>query len=365
MVKKYSAVLTIAGERKLAAAAISGEPVGFTHMAVGDGGGTLPVPEPEKTGLVNELYRAPLNRLVVADNAANVIRAEMIMPPQTGGFWLREVALFDDEGECLVIANMPESYKPLLSEGSGRFQVISVWVAVSSTADVQLIINPSLVVATIDDVNRAKEEAKEYTDQVAGEIDQNIINAVENAIETAVRNAWELDNPVGTSRLFNQSLNPNDRWPWSTWEYAGEHLSIRTAKADGSDVGALGGSDTVTLAIENLPKHKFSVSGSTSEDPGAEMETALAGGHYHDIGVRGKNALHGSVGASPDYGYKGSDNSNEGDVPITSDAPEHVHSITIPPHKHTVTGETNEIGADKEFSIVERHKLQMLWHRVA
>ncbi len=73
---------------------------GITHMAVGDGGGVLPVPSPDQTALINEQYRAPLNRLVIADRAANVIRAEMIMPPQAGGFWIREAALFDETGIC-------------------------------------------------------------------------------------------------------------------------------------------------------------------------------------------------------------------------------------------------------------------------
>lgn len=124
-------------------------------MAVGDGGGVLPVPSPDQTALINEQYRAPLNRLVIADQAANVIRAEMIMPPQAGGFWIREAALFDETGICLAVANLPESYKPLLAEGSGRFQVINIWLMVSQTADVQMIADPSVILATVEEVRRA------------------------------------------------------------------------------------------------------------------------------------------------------------------------------------------------------------------
>ena len=112
---KYRAILTEAGLNKLAAAALTGEPAGFSSMGVGDGGGTLYQPRPGQTGLINELYRAPLNRLVIADQGANIIRAEMVMFPQVGGFWLREAALYDDEGVCLAVANLPESYKPLLA----------------------------------------------------------------------------------------------------------------------------------------------------------------------------------------------------------------------------------------------------------
>lgn len=141
-------------------------------MAVGDGGGTLPTPNPDSSGLINERYRAKLNKVVIADQAANVIEAEMIMPPQAGGYWLREMALFDADGNCLAIGNMPETYKPLLAEGSGRHQVIRMWLAVSSTADVELIDNPAVILATMEEVKRAEDAAKDYTDTIADEIEE-------------------------------------------------------------------------------------------------------------------------------------------------------------------------------------------------
>lgn len=140
-------------------------------MAVGDGGGVLPVPSPDQTALINEQYRAPLNRLVIADQAANVIRAEMIMPPQAGGFWIREAALFDETGICLAVANLPESYKPLLAEGSGRFQVINIWLMVSQTADVQMIADPSVILATVEEVRRAGNNAKDYADDIVSTLE--------------------------------------------------------------------------------------------------------------------------------------------------------------------------------------------------
>ncbi|RSK94128.1 phage tail protein, partial [Klebsiella pneumoniae] len=231
--KKYIAILTPAGEAKMAAAAISGEPVGFSHMGVGDGGGTPYQPYAEQTGLVNELYRAPLNRLVIADSGANVIRAEMVMFPQVGGFWLREAALYDDDGVCLALASLPPSYKPLLAEGSGRQQAVNLWIAVNNTADVRLMTDPAVVIASLGEVNRAKNEAKDYADKIINELDINIQQAITEAVKTAVRDAWEEDNPPGTTRFFNQNLNPNERWPWSQWIYTGENKTIRVAKADG------------------------------------------------------------------------------------------------------------------------------------
>ncbi|EPZ8419189.1 phage tail protein, partial [Klebsiella pneumoniae] len=142
---KYSAVVTAAGREKMAAAAITGQPVGFAFMGVGDGGGVVPSPDPTQVSLVNERYRAALNRVVIADQSANIIRAEMIMPPQVGGFWLREAGLFDEDGVCLAVASLAPSYKPLLAEGSGRLQALNIWIAVSSTADIELKADPSVI----------------------------------------------------------------------------------------------------------------------------------------------------------------------------------------------------------------------------
>ncbi|MBC4373612.1 phage tail protein, partial [Klebsiella pneumoniae] len=102
---EYITRLTDYGKARFSRAALTGETVGFSVMAVGDGDGVVPAPGMER--LINERYRAPLNRVVIADQSANVIRAEMIIQPQVGGFWLREAALYDDNGACLAVANLP------------------------------------------------------------------------------------------------------------------------------------------------------------------------------------------------------------------------------------------------------------------
>jgi len=355
--RKFSAVITEIGAQKLAGAALTGNPVGFTAMAVGDGGGTLPTPNPESSGLINERYRAKLNKVVIADQAANVIEAEMIMPPQAGGYWLREMALFDADGNCLAIGNMPETYKPLLAEGSGRHQVIRMWLAVSSTADVELIDNPAVILATMEEVKRAEDAAKDYTDTIADEIEEATKKAIAAAVKDAIQDAWELDNPVGTSRMFNQNVNPNEKWPWSTWEYAGEHLTIRTAKADGSDVGTIGGSDTTNITRANLPAEEITVSGTAQDTDLGTKRTTLSGKHVH----------HGVPKRNSDYELGGNnrvffDPYQEGD---TDEAGEHDHEMELGPHGHLVSGKTDALGQGQEISVVERHKLQMLWHRVA
>ncbi|WP_154041392.1 phage tail protein [Klebsiella quasipneumoniae] len=355
--KKYIAILTPAGEAKMAAAAISGEPVGFSHMGVGDGGGTPYQPYAAQTGLVNELYRAPLNRLVIADSGANVIRAEMVMFPQVGGFWLREAALYDDDGVCLALASLPPSYKPLLAEGSGRQQAVNLWIAVNNTADVRLMTDPAVVIASLGEVDRAKNEAKDYADKILNELDINIQQAITEAVKTAVRNAWEEDNPPGTTRFFNQGLNPNERWPWSQWVYTGENKTIRVGKADGSNVGQIGGSDNVTLQQANLPAVQIDVSGETSEQREQKLTTTRGGIHNHG-GVAGKDDPW-EIGGDVRQLF------NPKELGVTDDAGEHDHEVTVPPHKHTTSGKTASLGEGKSFSVVEAHTLLMCWSRVA
>ncbi|HID1942899.1 MAG: phage tail protein [Klebsiella pneumoniae] len=357
MEKVYQAVLTTIGRDKLAEAAMTGEPVGFSSMAIGDGGGETPAPDPDATGLVNEVFRAPLNRLVIADQSANIIRAEMIMQPQSGGFWMREAALYNDEGECLAVASLPPSYKPQLAEGSGRLHAVNIWIAVSSTADIELKADPSVILATVDEVNKAKNEAKDYADQVAGDLDTSIQQVIADAITSARRDFWEEENPPGTVRFFAKNVDPNEKWPWSKWTYTGENKTIRVGKADGSDVGQIGGSDNVTLQQANLPAVQIDVSGETSEQPGQTLTTEPAGRHKHG-GVPSR--------VNPwEIGGDVSQRFNPANLGETDEAPDHEHYIDIPPHKHSTSGKTANLGEGKSFSVVEAHTLLMCWARVA
>ncbi|MDX4801328.1 phage tail protein [Klebsiella pneumoniae] len=359
MSRTYSAILTAAGVEKLTSAALSGESVGFAVMAVGDGGGTLPTPSWEQSGLINEIYRSRLNRVVIADQANNVIRAELLIPPQVGGFWLREAALYDDEGACLAVANMPESYKPLLAEGAGRFQAVNLWIAVSNTASVELKADPSVITATVEEVTRAKSEAKDYTDEVADSLNTNIQQAISDAIAAAKRDFWEDENPIGTVKFYAQNVDPNDRYPWSMWTYTGENKTIRVGKADGSDVGTTGGSDTVTLQQANLPAIQIDVSGTASEQPARELAARAAGGHKHQGGMA-------APGDAWDGNYiVGSDNDSHRTRNYTSEAGDHTHIVDEPAHAHTISGKTDNLGSGQAISVVEAHILLMCWARVA
>ncbi|MBX4569759.1 Tail fiber protein [Klebsiella pneumoniae] len=354
---EYFTVLTDYGEAVFAQALVTGIPVKFSAMAVGDGGGALPVPDKGSTGLINEVYRGALNRVVIADQAANVIRVEMIMLPQVGGFWLREAALYDEDGACLAVANLPESYKPQLSEGSGKLHAVNLWIAVSNTADVEINADPSVILATVEELNKAKAEAKDYADEVASSLDTDIQQAIADAIAKARRDFWEEENPPGTVRFFAQNVDPNEKWPWSEWVYTGENKTIRVGKADGSDVGQSGGSDTVTLQQANLPAVQVSVSGETSEQEEQKIRTSENGEHNHG-GVAGKDDPW-EIGGDVRQLF------NPKELGVTDMGGKHDHEVIVPPHKHTTTGKTDNLGEGKSFSVVEAHTLLMCWSRVA
>lgn len=148
MSTKFYTLLTDIGAAKLASAAALSVPLKITHMAVGDGGGALPTPDAKQTALVNEKRRAALNMLYIDPQNSSQIIAEQVIPENEGGWWIREVGLFDESGELIAVGNCPESYKPQLAEGSGRTQTVRMVLITSSTDNITLKIDPAVVLAT-------------------------------------------------------------------------------------------------------------------------------------------------------------------------------------------------------------------------
>ncbi|MER1492641.1 phage tail-collar fiber domain-containing protein [Enterobacter cloacae] len=168
MTVKYKTVITKAGAIKLAAATVpNGKKVNFTAMAIGDGGGTLPVPDPNQTKLVKEVWRHALNKISQDKKNKNYVVAELLIPPETGGFWMREMGLYDDAGTLIAVGNMAESYKPALAEGSGRAQTVRMVIMVSDIESVELTIDTSTVMATqdyVDDKFAEHEQSRRHPD---------------------------------------------------------------------------------------------------------------------------------------------------------------------------------------------------------
>ncbi|EFG5260913.1 tail fiber protein [Escherichia coli] len=166
--RKFKTIITDTGAKKLAqAAAPDGNPVRLTHMAVGDGGGTLPTPDSKQTRLVHEVWRHTVNRVILDATHQNRIIAELVIPPETGGFWIREIGVFDEHGDLIAVGNTAESYKPAVAEGSGRAQTFRTILTVSSTATVALTVDNTMVMATVDYVNdklKEHEQSRRHPD---------------------------------------------------------------------------------------------------------------------------------------------------------------------------------------------------------
>ncbi|EEV5564074.1 phage tail protein [Escherichia coli] len=211
MSTKFKTVITTAGAAKLAAAtAPGGRKVNITTMAVGDGGGKLPVPDAGQTGLIHEVWRHALNKISQDKRNSNYIIAELVIPPEVGGFWMRELGLYDDAGTLIAVANMAESYKPALAEGSGRSQTCRMVIIVSSVASVELTIDTTTVMATqdyVDDKIAEHEQSRRHPDaSLTAKGFTQLSNATNSTSETlaatpkAVKAAYDLANGKYTAQ---------------------------------------------------------------------------------------------------------------------------------------------------------------------
>ncbi|EAA6400823.1 TPA: tail fiber protein [Salmonella enterica] len=203
MSTKFKTVITTAGAAKLAAATMpGGKKINLNVMAVGDGGGKLPEPDAGQTQLVNEVWRHTLNKISQDNRYSNYIVAELVIPPEVGGFWMRELGLYDDEGTLIAVANMAESYKPELAEGSGRAQTCRMVIIVSSVESVALSIDSTMVMATqdyVDDRLAEHEQSRRHPDATLKEKGfTQLSNATDSESETlaatpkAVKAAYDL-----------------------------------------------------------------------------------------------------------------------------------------------------------------------------
>ncbi|WP_080201634.1 phage tail protein, partial [Salmonella enterica] len=211
MSTKFKTVITTAGAVKLAAATMpGGKKINLNVMAVGDGGGKLPVPDAGQTQLVNEVWRHTLNKISQDNRYSNYIVAELVIPPEVGGFWMRELGLYDDEGTLIAVANMAESYKPELAEGSGRAQTCRMVIIVSSVESVELSIDSTMVMATqdyVDDRLAEHEKSRRHPDATLKEKGfTQLSNATDSESETlaatpkAVKTAYDLANAKYTAQ---------------------------------------------------------------------------------------------------------------------------------------------------------------------
>jgi len=155
----YYTKITKAGLAAITAAMNNSSKVPITYMAFGDGNGYIPEPDENATSLVNEVYRVGVNKVEVHSKNPNWLVCEAIIPSAVGGFNIREVALYDSTGNTmLAIANYPPTYKPTVEEGAAKIQTIRIVIQVDNSGNFELIVDPDVVLATIQDLNVIKEK---------------------------------------------------------------------------------------------------------------------------------------------------------------------------------------------------------------
>ena len=213
MSQTYFTILTNLGAAKLAEATASGAQLKLTHLAVGDGNGNVPSPLPSQTQLIHEVRRSAINTIYTDENNENHIIIEQVIPPEEGGFYIRELGVFDDKGNLIAVGNCPPSYKPKLSEGSGRTQVINMVIMVDNTGTIELKIDASTVLATrkyVDDLISSKmiehEKSTNHPDaSTTGKGFVQLSSAINSTLENqaatpkAVKTAYDLANTANTT----------------------------------------------------------------------------------------------------------------------------------------------------------------------
>ena len=162
----FYTILTSIGQAKVANAVALGQKVNLSTLAVGDANGVTPQPDASAKALVHERRRAPLNRVEVDRDNPNFIVCEQVLPPEVGGWEIREIGVFDDEGNLIAYGNYPPTYKPLLNEGTSRTQAVRMVMQVSDTAAVTLKVDPSIVLATRQYVDDKEAVLKNITDEI-------------------------------------------------------------------------------------------------------------------------------------------------------------------------------------------------------
>ncbi|WLG55490.1 phage tail protein [Pseudomonas extremorientalis] len=226
---QFFAILTAVGEAKQANADALGIPWKLTEMGVGDANGTDPIPDRNQKKLINERRRRQLNKLSIDPANANILIAEQIIPADEGGWWIREIGLYDGDGDLVAVANCAPSYKPLMSQGSGRTQVVRMNFIVSSAANVVLMIDPAVVLAT----------RKFVTDSITDAINQQDVKQsvlVATTAPVVLAGAQTIDGvavPVGSRVLVKDQAQGKDNGLYLTTA----EIWTRTADADvGSEV---------------------------------------------------------------------------------------------------------------------------------
>ncbi len=382
MAEKYYSILTNRGKELEAAAAANGTSVVLKDFVIGDGNGQAVTPDPTRTQLVREVYRGAVSLLEVSPDQTNQFIAHLVIPEKTGGFTVREAGLLTDAGELYAVANCAAIEKPT----NGISVNLQFRLAVSETASIELKVSTGDGLFLRQDKNLS-----DLGDKVIARTNLGLGGLAIKEIGYIYDSIY----PVGVVTWFAQNKNPNTLFPGTKWNYIGENRTIRLASASGSDVMATGGSDSVKLAVGNLPVHGHTFSANTNSfdygtkttskfdystkttsgfDYGSKT-TSSAGNHKHRTGTQG--SLNGGGGqttvpqfnnGTPTYTDTVGNHTHTialGSHSHTVAIGAHAHTVGIGAHSHSVSGTTANTGSGSDVNVTNSFIKLMGWYRSA
>ena len=420
MTAKYFAILTNYGAAQLANAVALGTQMNISAMAVGDGGGTLPVPDPAQTKLVRENRRAAVNQVSIDEKNPNFIIAEQVIPENEGGWWIREIGLFDDTGGLIAVGNAPEAYKPNLQEGSGRTQVIQIVLMVSSTQAITLKVDPSVVLATREYVTKSIDVAIQASEARAAQIyatkkelnsglsgkqptgdyatkedlktkltksengadiqnkDAFIKNlglggaAKSNVVQTTGTSVKDVMSQKAITDALKNAVNIDTIYPVGVVIWFAQNKNPNSL-FPGTKWSYIGENKTIRLA-NSSGNNVLSSGGSDS----ITLTTAHLPAHSHsfsgstssfDYGTKTTNTTGAHTHTYNDNYVAGSAGPNgAGDRKgprQTESAGNHNHTVAIGAHSHSFSGTTGNSGSGSSVSVVNAYIMLMGWYRTA
>ena len=154
MSQQFRTVTTNAGRNAVREALTQGKTVKLSHMSVGDGGGNPVTPLSTMTKLVNERFRAQINDIVLDPATPDLFTAELFIPQAEGGWYIREVGLWMDDGTLFAVGNTPLTEKPDISSGAATDLLVRLIIRVLDAATISIEIDPAQVLATREYVDR-------------------------------------------------------------------------------------------------------------------------------------------------------------------------------------------------------------------
>lgn len=149
---KFGAMVTDAGTRRIMDAVHEGKKVNIVGFAVGDGGGAPCTPDAASTELINELWRGAVNSCHISEESENLLVIETVMPSDVGGFTIREMGVFDDDGILVAVSNTPDTQKVRVTDGVVHELNLIMEIALSNTDSVKLAVDPCVLTATKKDI---------------------------------------------------------------------------------------------------------------------------------------------------------------------------------------------------------------------